>query len=127
MRTFALATLADTNGVIVSIENPASSVLWHTKWCTTWVKNTGAVRWNLDQCMFGEPYKKPTSIFASPALNLAMVARKCTKDHEHVKLSGWKAFPGQVCIPTKRCSSTYGVALCEAWTHAVVQHFKSKL
>jgi hypothetical protein len=85
-----LAGFAVARGCLVTIENPNNS------------SNQAVVDVNVvDYCVYGEEYKKPTKII-SVNLPLPSVNRRCPGGHEHVRLSGWRSFCGQVTIPTAR-------------------------
>jgi hypothetical protein len=121
-RTFALATLAESCDVVCTIENPRNSVMWHTKACKTYSKKCEPTRWLLDQCMFGELYQKPTVLLATSTVDWSRLARRCTRDHQHHKLSNWKSFEGQICVQTPSAAA-YGEQLCACWAGCVAEHF----
>jgi hypothetical protein len=122
-RAFKLADLAVKNGVIVTLENPGSSVMWHSRACQRFRRRHNPQRILFDQCAFGEKYKKPTVILASQGIDLSLLARRCPKNHEHVKLSNWRDFPEQKVEQTHVRSSAYGHELCKAWATCIRQHF----
>jgi hypothetical protein len=124
-RTFQLATIAHTNGAIVTIENPRNSIIWHTQACEGFVARCQPTRWLVDMCMYGETYQKPTVLLASPAIDLSSLSKQCDKSHMHDKLSNWRSFHGQTCVPTPK-GGAYGDLLCTAWAACIAEHFGCK-
>ena len=107
-----LAGFASSNGCLVTIENPNNSSLWSYPAMLTFFEDQRAVDVNVvDYCVYGEVYKKPTK-FISVNLPLPSVNGRCPGGHEHVRLSGWRSFPGEVTIPTARGTAEYPRLLC---------------
>ena len=107
-----LAGFAVAHGCLVSIENPNSSSLWTYPAMVAFFGDQAVVDVNVvDYCEYGEVYKKPTKII-SVNLPLPSVNRRCRGGHEHVRLSGWRSFPGQVTIPTAQGTAEYPPLLC---------------
>lgn len=125
-RAFRLAIAAGRAGCMVTVENPKNSLLWHHPAYHKWTKAIATQSWCFDMCRFGTPYLKPTKIVADAGLDLSVLALSCDHPDRHVRLSGWRAFPGHVCIPTRQKSAEYPLPLARAWAAAIVQHFVAK-
>ena len=107
-----LAGFAVAHGCLVTIENPNNSSIWNYPAMMAFFGNQAVVDVNVvDYCVYGEEYKKPTKII-SVNLPLPSVNRRCPGGHEHVRLSGWRSFRGQVTIPTARGTAEYPLLLC---------------
>jgi hypothetical protein len=115
--TFKLAERACARGIRVSIENPVASYMWKSKHAASVCDKFHKV--TVDYCMFGEPWRKRTSIYCGPDDFLRDLHRLCDRGHEHVRLSGWREFPGQEMVPTGKGSAAYGPALCSAWAECL--------
>ena len=63
--TFQLAMEYYKQGVLVSIENPGTSLIWITRACLQFIKATDAKFVTIDYCMYGEPWKKRTKILVA--------------------------------------------------------------
>ena len=88
--TAELATLISSAGGHWSIENPASSMIWATTEFRQLASAPGVITVEIDMCMYGTPFKKPTRLLASHAA-FAALARRCTgvsANHKHVELAG---------------------------------------
>ena len=126
-RAFALAELADDCGCMVSVENPAGSLIWHTPAFHAWKTKADAQKYRFDMCRYGTPYKKPTVIYASRPLLLSSICRLCNHRKQHVKLSGWRTSEDQVLMPTRNGSSNYPVRLTNLWAKAIAEHFQDEM
>jgi hypothetical protein len=113
---WSLCDLAHQHGVVVCIENPGKSILWHTKAMKRWQQMTGANEISLDFCKYGANYVKHTKFYVT-ASGFEGLVQRC--DHAkgiHDRLSGWKDLdrPERKLIPTASASAAYPPALCAA-------------
>ena len=114
----------------VSIENPATSLLWKQK---DYIKLTEKYHFEtviLDYCQYGAPYRKRTRLDtcyqAHEGSFLSGLERLCpgvSSTHHHpFNLSGWKplktTYPLKM-LPTSKGSASYPVKLCEEWADIV--------
>jgi hypothetical protein len=115
-----LCDIAHDNGVKVSIENPGSSILWHTREFLAWEAKTGASMICLDYCMFGKDYKKNTKFYVT-AEGFESMAKRCEHDKGvHAQLSGWKDLKNldRKMVPTAK-EAGYPIAFCSGWAKRV--------
>jgi hypothetical protein len=146
-----LAKIFALRGAAVTIENPDTSMLWHTKYykglframarddsmCIKEVKT--------DYCRFGVPYKKRTRITTIHTKCFAFlddtflpsVGILCQGGHQHTTLSGWKPKPKANASPAAKAKAaanqnrpTAGTAeypplLCAAWAKDVATYLDS--
>jgi hypothetical protein len=70
-----------------SIENPASSKLWEFEPVAILANYEGVhfVHWHM--CGYGESYRKRTSLLTN-IVGYEQLQRACTRDHDHIALSG---------------------------------------
>jgi hypothetical protein len=70
---------------------------------------------------YGAPYRKSTTLYVSGDF-LDRLSLRCTRDHKHVNLSGWKdkSKPEQQNMTT-RGSAAYPSKMCSAWAKLVKQ------
>ena len=91
--------------------------MFRTKEFKSWASKSGAAPINVDYCMFGMPYRKRTTLWASPAGFLDELSRTCLGNHQHaVTLSGW-SFNKESRLATSRGCSAYPSELCSEWAH----------
>jgi hypothetical protein len=102
-------------GIITTIENPQSSMLWELPdWKQELLASYADI--DLDQCQFGAAWKKPTKWRCFNLFNVSCLALRCTSSHicsasgkEHVILRG--RCPGSN-IPWTRVAQSYPFKLC---------------
>ena len=70
------AALAFATGAAVTIENPASSMLWSMPIMLDFIELNHWQLITMDMCTYGSAHKKPTSFLCSSAL-FAPLARSC--------------------------------------------------
>ena len=102
-----------------SIENPEFSLIWHTPLMLRLRRESRAWLVSFDQCEWGAPSVKPTSLLVTHAA-FESLHRRCTKSHTHVKLRG-KVFSsafGRVVYRTK-IAQEYPWRMCEQMALAV--------
>ena len=119
-RVFALCDVAVQHHVMVSIENPASSTLWHTPQFCQWAANSRASCVTVHYCRYGCNYVKPTKFVITSSM-FTSLGLKCTHDaNQHDRLSGWRDLkkPEQHCIPTAACAA-YPPQFCDQWASHV--------
>eukprot|EP00959_Pyramimonas_sp_CCMP1952_P339138 7102622-Pyramimonas_sp.AAC.1 len=89
-----------------SVENPNTSILWHTP---SWLKvlvdyEPTLILWHM--CQYGEIYKKPTRLYTwapDTKFFLGKLANTCNGGHTHVSLSGWDwDHPELHTVPTQK-------------------------
>ena len=111
-----LMTEFSLEGHLVSIEQPAGSLLFKDPGFLKWASRSGAVPTVVDYCMYGMPYRKRTALWGPPSLGLSQLARRCpgvSSKHKRPKtLSGW----GQKkkCLATWKGCAAYPPQLCQA-------------
>ena len=110
------ATVLEMGGDF-SIENPEKSLIW----CVfrTFLQQSRAIMVSFDQCAFGAPSVKPTSLMVSHAL-MSQLARRCPGSHRHVVLKGkvYSAQFGRVVFRTK-LAQEYPWQMCEQMALAI--------
>ena len=113
--TFEVMIKLYIEGYMVSLEQPSTSLMFRTKEFKSWASKSGAAPINVDYCMFGMPYRKRTTLWASPAGFLDELSRTCPGNHQHaVTLSGW-SFNKESRLATSRGCSAYPSELCSEW------------
>ena len=123
-RVFDLAVRAAAHGIGVSIENPNGSVLWHTAAFLAFKHAARPCVYKFDMCRFGCRYKKRTALWST--IDLSPLARLCRCKRQHVRVSGWVDYAGQVAIPTKKGTAAYPPRLCRLWAQALAGHFPGR-
>ena len=119
-KLFRLGRVALENGAAVTVENPRSSSLWLYDELLHLQDDYASDVYDLHMCGFGQPYLKPTRILAF-GVALPSLNRRCSGDHEHIRLSGWRSFEGQKMMPTS-AASAYPAELCLAWAADIQRH-----
>ena len=77
--------LATPVSTIWSLENPATSLLWHTNKALELVSTRGGVLHTFDACAYGSPHYKPTS-WLTNGPNGGQIHRPCpglSRSHKH--------------------------------------------
>ena len=125
-RAYALALKAMKRGIVVTLENPANSLMWHSSHHVGFMQNAdGAIARNtFDMCAFGAKYKKRTAVYGSASFDFNRCVKACSKDHVHLGLSGWSVNrkKREKRMPTKQAAA-YPELLCSEWAMCVRQHF----
>lgn len=123
--TFKLANMCAENGVALSLENPNSSIMWHTR-----VFKVFEQTWNprmiiMDYCSYGEKYKKRTKLMVwAPGDKksfLDPLNKLCDGTHKHQQLSGWRNMNNNdnaIMVPTKG-TPPYPLKLCTEWAELI--------
>ena len=108
-----------TRGGDFSIENPLKSLLWQVPAIRSLLRRARAWLVELDQCMFGAPSMKPTTLLVSHACLLALTVR-CDGSHVHEVLKGkvWSEFFQKLVFRTK-LAQVYPDQLCQRFAQAV--------
>lgn len=60
--SFSLATHYVAKGALVSVENPAASLMWQCSAYRRFERATTPTVISVDYCMYGEPYRKRTKL-----------------------------------------------------------------
>ena len=126
--TFSIMLTLHKQGHMVSLEQPSTSLMFRTKEFRSWACKSGAAPTTVDYCMFGMPYRKRTTLWASPPGFLDLLGRTCPgpRNHKHeVTLSGW-SFNKASRLPTSRGCSAYPPQLCSEWVRVFVQSEEHK-
>ena len=120
--TFVIASAASAAGLPTTIENPKTSSMWYCQEFLEWSREYDAVPFTFDMCVFGTPYKKPTTIWATNGLDLSSLAISCNCNRKrHQTLSGWRRNKqDKQCVPSSQ-GAAYPKALAECWAQAVAQ------
>ena len=120
---FDIASHCIEKSIAFSVENPASSLLWHTRGWRAIQNAYSPVIVTTDYCQYGEPFRKRTKIYVwylkDPGF-LHELARRCpgtSSDHRHMTLSGWGLEKKN--IPTSKGCSAYPERLCAKWAALV--------
>lgn len=96
--TLRIARLCDELRIPWVIENPLSSMAWKVPSMRRFLSHSNASECNLDGCVFGEDWKKPTKLVYK-FLNLHSIARRCESSNHictrtgqpHIPLKGLSA------------------------------------
>lgn len=117
--TARVARFCSDNGILFSVENPASSLFWNTSFWRHGTKGIpDLVYTQLHHCMFGSQRKKRT-IFCHNWRGLCKIGVMCDDKHYHLGWgrtgSGWAtaqevAYPNQLC---KAYSDALSQVVCE--------------
>ena len=149
--SMVLAKRFALRGAAVTIENPDSSMLWHTKYYKSLVQslrrddtiNVNEVK--VDYCCFGAEYKKRTRIATLHTKCLTFpnghflpsLDQLCAGGHQHTTLSGWKPKPKATASPAAKAraaanrnrstagTAEYPAALCAAWAKDIANYLDS--
>ena len=125
-RAFMLATRAAKRGVVVSIENPGNSLMWHCSYYEAFVRDAdvATIKHSFDMCAFGAKYRKRTSVVASATFDFSRCTKTCPGNHMHLGLSGWSINRDarEKRMPTKQAAA-YPDKLCKQWALCVKKHF----
>ena len=124
-RIFALCLTVLEHGGTFSLENPADSFAWETRWMKKLLKRTGVRQAVLDQCCFGAQTMKPTRIVINAEWML-QVSLRCSTVRPHFHLNG--GLQGKTWDPISKCmiwktarAAEYPSGLCLAWTRSLSQ------
>ena len=106
-----------------TLENPASSYLWHLDSIKNLQAQVATYRVHVDQCMFGlrsPPDIKPTEVWKKGTVFLPStpcfkpLARKCENQHLHVPIKGTLKTEGHH-VSRSVLAATYPLKLCHAY------------
>ena len=116
-RSAALAEVMLKMGGWFSIENPESSLMWDMKAFKRLIKLPDVLVTSFDQCMWGSPHKKPTTVITNaswiPATRCSM-----TVPHRHIPLVGKVPRFGdsyQEMVWYTTLAAEYPQQLCQDW------------
>ena len=87
LRALTLMYVAAVSDVLGMMETPRKSKM---AWLLEWKRllSTGLCHEEfLDSCMYGSPHKKPFRFLAAN-LETSRMHRKCSRDHQHIKIEG---------------------------------------
>ena len=126
-----LNALIDSGGFF-TVENPAGSYLWDTKWVQRICKKTETYFVTFDQCQFGlrppaarrhEYTRKRTTIWTNMKSfqDLAILCCGCSFSHVHVHAWGVRSVSGK-CVRLACAAGSYPTALCEAIADKLSEH-----
>ena len=96
------------HGVMFSLENPVSSMMWEFPPMREFVEAHATFRVTMDYCRYGTPWKKPTT-FLTNIEELRALGKRCNHRHAHQELRGrdsegilWTtracSYPRQLCV-----------------------------
>eukprot|EP00435_Cladocopium_sp_Y103_P055182 s631_g18.t1 len=118
--TTQLAQLCHSHGIPWSVENPATSFLWHMPPMLALMALPRFSWIQLDMCRFGAPHKKPTALLSSADLHaLALECDMAVRPHVHEPLVGTVLLDNKKVYKTK-LAQVYPAALCAAWAALIV-------
>ena len=69
------------------LEQPATSLMWLFAPIAKWIAKVTTWLVCIDVCMFGAPWRKPTTLAANFS-ELLSIHRRCNGCHEHISLQG---------------------------------------
>ena len=103
-----------------SIENPEASLLWCAQPTQTLLRICRAFLVSFDQCEFGAPSVKPTTLMVSHQV-FTSLERRCNGGHQHVRLHGkvWSSFFQKEVFRTK-LAQVYPARMCSAMASCIV-------
>ena len=82
-----LAEAKERAGNFWTLEQPATSLMWLFDPIAQLISRFGIFIVTTDVCMFGAPWRKPTSISAN-FIQILKLRRVCSGQHEHISLQG---------------------------------------
>ena len=109
-------------GVKWSLENPRNSRLYDVPVLSQLLRRSGVIRVDLDFCRFGEPYKKPTSIFTNFSA-LSVMQRSCNHRRHQTVLRGSQVVTLQgkrVSVPKTQAAGAYPLQLAHIWAQTLI-------
>ena len=116
---YCLMTTLSAEGITITMEQPAGSVMRFTSWHKQWAAAVGAEETVVDYCQFGCSFRKRTVLFGPPGL-LDDVGQLCRCQGRHAQtLSGWGA-NRSANVPTAAGCASYPPLLCERWARVVL-------
>ena len=117
-----------SGGVLFTLENPASSLIWHHPRMVELLRVCHVV--TFDQCMFGlyPPHmprgpkliKKPTTLVTNADF-LSPLAVRCSHQHSHFACLGSVLVNGRR-VKVSEHAGRYPRKLCDAWARLFAQH-----
>jgi hypothetical protein len=131
--TFKLFEACCRMGIPCSIENPNSSIMWHSKGWKKILAEWPIIEIVVDYCQYGTEFRKRTKICTSANGDdfLREVAKKCpgtSSTHTHnTVLSGWAPRDPRVHERTKLTSAQYPEPMTEVWADCVRALMQRKL
>lgn len=104
-----------------SLENPEASLIWVAPPLQALAQACRATMVQFDQCEFGAPSVKPTTLLVSHH-EFLQLARRCRGGHRHERLAGkvWSPFFQKEVFRTK-LAQVYPQALCEAMVFVITE------
>eukprot|EP00438_Fugacium_kawagutii_P017033 Skav221328 [mRNA] locus=scaffold1437:51466:51993:- [translate_table: standard] len=93
--TLRILRICDELHIPFIVENPESSMAWDVPVMREFISTTSSHECNLDFCMYGELWRKPTKLVYK-FIDISMLARKCTSTNNkccrthrpHIALKG---------------------------------------
>ena len=82
-----LAVAQEKAGNCWTLEQPATSLMWRFAPIAQLISRCGIFIVTTDVCMFGAPWRKPTSIAAN-FIQILKLRKVCNGQHEHIPLQG---------------------------------------
>lgn len=113
-RSIILLRVAAACGLLVSLENPQSSRIWHHPELVRSLDEWGFAKITTHYCQWGELYKKPTSIAANYT-SIECLMRRCSGDHMHAVLRGRDSSGAS----KTSLAAAYPRSLCSAWAQCI--------
>ena len=113
--TFKVMEELSKDGFLISLEQPAGSLMLKVRSFKSWAHKSGATPVFVDYCQYGVDCRKRAVLYTAPSSFLEKLARKRPGDRQHKStLSGW-SFDKQSRLPTARGRSAYPPDLCSEW------------
>ena len=104
-------------GVVWSLENPRSSRIFEFPLMSRLMASSSTFRCDVDFCMYGEAFKKPTTIISSSE-RISILARQCCHRKHAVVLRGSEQIvvDGKCkTVPKTQRAGAYPFELCASW------------
>ena len=121
--TAEVITVCNRYGIQWSLGNPRNSRLFEVPFLQQLLESSMVTRVDLDFCQYGEPYKKPTSIFTSCSL-LSTLSRHCNHRRHSTVLRGSERVMVEgkwTTQPKTRRAGAYPWMLVKEWAQVISQ------
>jgi hypothetical protein len=116
--TAVCCELCDRRGVLWSVENPKTSLLWEFDPMLELRLSTGAQFVEFDQCMYGGMYRKSTRVLTN-CKQLSGLGVFCDRSHVHAVMEGQERYLRDDGVWSSRCktagAAAYPPLLCKRW------------
>ena len=131
-----LCLLLHAAGALFSVENPASSFFWKSKWWLALCEKVCISYSRFDQCAYAlrlpgcadNEYCKKYIIIAANFNSITQLDRKCpgiSARHKHVHAWGTVRVDGRS-VHRAACAGRYPEELCSAWADVIVCEMKAR-